>query len=169
MTLHGPPKMQLLENISCHDDANFVVIGGTAGYCCDNFFCRSDDKVGIVAFCGFQWVYPIKYAWSFVVFCFVVAMLSVHLESPLQWHHNGRNSVSNHQPYNCLLNCLLKRTSKKTSKLHITGLCVGNSPVTGKFSAQRASNVENVSIWWRHHDRSFTCMLQCCFTGTMGI
>ena len=30
-------------------------------------------------------------------------------------------------------------------------LC-GNSPVTGEFPAQMASNDENVSIWWRHHD-----------------
>ena len=29
---------------------------------------------------------------------------------------------------------------------------VRNSPVTGEFPAQRASNAENVSIWWRHHD-----------------
>ena len=35
---------------------------------------------------------------------------------------------------------------KKTSKLHVTGLCEGNSPVTGEFPAQRASNTENVSI-----------------------
>ena len=28
---------------------------------------------------------------------------------------------------------------------------VENSPVTGEFPAQKASNVENVSIWWRHH------------------
>ena len=28
----------------------------------------------------------------------------------------------------------------------------GNSPVTGQFPAQRASNAENVSIWWRHHE-----------------
>ena len=41
--------------------------------------------------------------------------------------------------------------SKKTSKLRVTGLCEGNSPVTGEFPAQRASNAENVSIWWRHH------------------
>ena len=27
----------------------------------------------------------------------------------------------------------------------------GESPVAGEFSAQRASNAENVSIWWRHH------------------
>ena len=40
---------------------------------------------------------------------------------------------------------------KKTSKLRVTGLCVGNSPVTCIFPAQTASNAENVSIWWRHH------------------
>ena len=28
----------------------------------------------------------------------------------------------------------------------------GNSPVIGEFPAQMASNAENVSIWWRHHD-----------------
>ena len=41
---------------------------------------------------------------------------------------------------------------KETSKLHVTGLCAGNSPVTGEFPAQMASKVENVSIWWHHHD-----------------
>ena len=29
--------------------------------------------------------------------------------------------------------------------------CEGDSPVTGEIPAQRASNAENVSIWWRHH------------------
>ena len=41
---------------------------------------------------------------------------------------------------------------KNPSKLGVTGLCAGNSPVTGEFLAQMASNAENVSIWWRHHD-----------------
>ena len=41
---------------------------------------------------------------------------------------------------------------KKTSTLRATGLCEGNSPVTGEFPAQKASNAENVSIWWRHSD-----------------
>ena len=36
-------------------------------------------------------------------------------------------------------------------KLHVTGLCAGNSSVTGEFPAQKASNAENASIWWRHH------------------
>ena len=41
--------------------------------------------------------------------------------------------------------------SKKISKLHVTGLWQGNSPMTGEFPALRASNVDNFSIWWRHH------------------
>ena len=72
----------------------------------------------------------------------------------LHWRHNDPDSVSNHQPHDCLLNCLFRRRSKKTSKLRVTGLCVGNSPGTGEFPAQMASNAENVSIWWRHHDIS---------------
>ena len=70
---------------------------------------------------------------------------------PLRWRHNGRDSVSNHQPHDCLLNRLLRRRSKKTSKLRVTGPCAGNSPGTGEFPAQMAGNAENVSIWWRHH------------------
>ena len=72
--------------------------------------------------------------------------------TPLRWRHNGRDSVSNHQPYDCLLNRLFRRRSMKISKLYVTGLCAGNSPETGEFLEQMASNAENVSIWWRHHD-----------------
>ena len=72
--------------------------------------------------------------------------------SQLQWRHNERGGISNHQPHDCLLNRLFRRRSKKISKLHVTGLYEGNhSPVTGEFPAQRASNTENVSIWWCHH------------------
>ena len=45
------------------------------------------------------------------------------------------------------------RRSKETSKLRVTGLCEGNSPLTDEFLAQMARNAENVSIWWRHHER----------------
>ena len=72
------------------------------------------------------------------------------LRLPLQWRHNKRDGVSNHQPHHCLLNRLFKRRSKKTSKLRVTGPCEENSPVTGEFPSQRVSNAENVSIWWRH-------------------
>ena len=69
-------------------------------------------------------------------------------QGPLQWRHTGHDSISNHQPHNCLL---FRRRSKKTSKLRITGLWAGNSLVTGEFPAQMASNAQNVSIWWHHH------------------
>ena len=46
----------------------------------------------------------------------------------LQWRHNGHDSVSNHQPHDCLLNRLFRRRPRKTSKLRVTGLCAGNSP-----------------------------------------
>ena len=69
----------------------------------------------------------------------------------LQWLHNEGNGISNHQPHDCLLNCIFRHRSKKTSKLPITGLCVGKSPVTSEFPTQMASNAESVSIWWRHH------------------
>ena len=74
----------------------------------------------------------------------------------LQWRHNGRDSVSNHQPHDCLLNRLFRRRSKKISKPRVTGLCVGNSPGTGEFPAQMASYAEHFSIWWRHHESKCT-------------
>ena len=74
----------------------------------------------------------------------------------LQWRHNDHDDFLNHQPYDCLLNRLFRRRSKITSKLRITDLCAGNSQVTGEFPAQRASNAENVSIWWRHHGEVIT-------------
>ena len=46
---------------------------------------------------------------------------------------------------------------RKHEKLRVTGLCVGNSPVTDEFPAQMASSTENVFIWWRHHE----CVKDC--------
>ena len=60
---------------------------------------------------------------------------------PLRWHHNGRDSDSNHQLHSCLLNRLFRRRSRKTSE----GIR------TGEFPTQEVSNMENISIWWRHH------------------
>ena len=57
----------------------------------------------------------------------------------LQWRHNGRDGVSNHQPYECLLNRLFKRRSKKTSKRQW--------PLRG----ERVSKAENNSIWWQRN------------------
>ena len=75
-------------------------------------------------------------------------MLMAH-QITLRWRHNEHDDVSNHQGLDCLLNRLFRLRSKKTSTLRVTGLCEGNSPLTGEFPAQMASNAENVSMWWR--------------------
>ena len=54
----------------------------------------------------------------------------------------------------------------------LTGLSVGNSPVTGEFPTGRASNAENVSIWWRHHEayntavtwQNYTKLINTCYS-----
>ena len=67
----------------------------------------------------------------------------------LQWRHNERDGVWNHQPYDCLLNRLFKAQIKENIK------APRHRPMCGEFAspfpAQRTSNSEKVSIWWRHH------------------
>ena len=98
---------------------------------------------------------PRRYLISHETTSFVQPGSKVHWS--LQWRHNKHNCVSNHQPHHCLLNRLFRRRSKKTSKLRVTGLCVGNLPVTFHFPAQMANNAENVFIWWRHHVTYCSC------------
>ena len=74
-----------------------------------------------------------------------------NINMSLQGRNNERDGVSNHRRLDCLLSRLFRCRSMKTSKLRVTGLCAENSPSTGEFPAQMASNAENVSIGWRHH------------------
>ena len=67
---------------------------------------------------------------------FMIDLIAVGMDT-LQWRHDERDSVSNHQPHDFLFNCLFRRRWKKTSKLRVTGLCARNSLVTGEFPAQR--------------------------------
>ena len=80
-------------------------------------------------------------------------IISYNMPDSLQWRHNGPDTVSNQRRLHCLPNHLFRRRSKNTSKLRVTGLCAENSPVIGELTAQMASNTENVSIWWRHHEK----------------
>ena len=73
----------------------------------------------------------------------------------LHCRHHERDGVSCSQPPDWPPDCLPNRfrhRSKKISKLRVTCPCVGNSPVTGEFTVGRASNEENVFIWWRLHE-----------------
>ena len=114
----------------------------------------------VLSWVNFRWANPLARSWICTIRWqrsqFNLSLKTVHqsyisaqqgLCLPLQWHHNGHNGISNHQPPDCLLNRLFRCRSQKTSKLCVTGLCVGNSLVTSEFPAQMASNTENVSIW----------------------
>ena len=72
--------------------------------------------------------------WPFVRWTTGHRWSSLTKGQPLQWRHSGRDSVSNRQPYDCLLNGLFRRRSKKTSKPRVTGLWARwpvNSPHKG--------------------------------------
>ena len=80
-------------------------------------------------------------------------MIVLHcITQSLQWRHNERDGVSNHQPHDYLLNRLFRYRSKKTSASLAFVRGIHRWPV--KFPVQMASNAENVSIWWRHHVNS---------------
>ena len=51
----------------------------------------------------------------------------------IQWHHNEPDGISNHWRLHCLLTFWFRHRSKKISKLRVTGLRAGNSPMTGEF------------------------------------
>ena len=78
--------------------------------------------------------------WQFCPGLDVLTETNIKYYSTLQWRHNESGGVSNHQRHDCLVNRLFKHRLKKTSKSRVTGLCEGNSPVTGAFPAQRASD-----------------------------
>ena len=75
----------------------------------------------------------------------------------LPQHYNGVTMAATAS----LITSLTIFYSKKTSKLRVTGLCAGNSPETGEFPAQMASNAENVSIWWCHHELQSQLLTLC--------
>ena len=93
-------------------------------------------------FCAVNWFYHIYYN----VLLNEEALKPSGAEArTLQWRNYEHDGVSNHKRLDCLLNRLFRRRSKKTSKLRVSGLCEGKSPVTCEFPAHRASNAENTT------------------------
>ena len=60
------------------------------------------------------------------------------------------NAVSNHWSFHCLFKSLCRPTSKQRQSLHHWNFV---KEIDWWILSQRASNVENVSIWWCHHAR----------------
>ena len=82
-----------------------------------------------------HWCKPVYCCMIYLGLCdasrdFMTDLIAVGMAT-IQWRHNENDSVSNHQPHDCLFNCQFRRRWKKTSKLCVTGLCEMNSPVTG--------------------------------------
>ena len=71
--------------------------------------------------------------------------------STLQWRHNGRDCIPNHQPNDYLLNRLFRRRSKKHQSSASLAFVWGihRWPMNSRTNGQWRGNV---SIWWRHHD-----------------
>ena len=87
-------------------------------------------------------------------------MTAVCIMSPLLWFGTGWPSFSNDLQTDITVTSkwALWRLKSPASLLFTQPYIQGqikesiNSPVTGEFPAQMASNAENISIWWRHHD-----------------
>ena len=66
--------------------------------------------------------------------------------STLHGRHDGRDSVSNHQPHDCLHNRLFRRRSNNTSKLRVTGLGeLTGDQLRGKCFHLRTSSCQSVA------------------------
>ena len=66
-----------------------------------------------------------------------------------QWRHNERDGIpitSHTQPF---IQGVNQRKHQSSASLWHWPL---RGEFTGEFPAQRASNTEKVSIWWRHHE-----------------
>ena len=85
--------------------------------------------------------------------------------SSLQWRHNGHDGILNHWHLDCLINRLFRRRSKETTKFHVTGLCEGNSPVTGEFPAkgpvtQKMFPFDDMIMYWINYSETKFTYLQ---------
>ena len=66
--------------------------------------------------------------------------------------HSGNAFGEYHTPHGFLYRIYKWQRHQMKRFSALLARCEGNSPVTGEFRAQRASNAENVYIWWRHHE-----------------
>ena len=85
--------------------------------------------------------------WKIISFIRIVVALS--------WHYSDviMSTMASQIPSITIVYSTVTSGADQGKQFRVTGLCEGNSPVTGEFPAQRASNAENISIWWRHHDK----------------
>ena len=131
----------VLKPISSHITGNSAV--------CSNSFFRLTWK-GISKL----WITDLLWGWNFGD-CWIQHTKGRWCRNciPLQWRHNGHDSISNHHPHDCLLNRLSRHRSKKTSKLRVTGLCAGPVNSLHKWPVARKCFhlMTSLCMSWCHH------------------
>ena len=75
---------------------------------------------------------------------------------PLQWRHNEREGISNHPRDDCLLSRWFRCRSKKISKIRVTGLCAGKSPVNSPYKGSVTRKMSPFDDVIMHHRKSET-------------
>ena len=73
----------------------------------------------------------------------------------LQWHHNEHNCIPNHWCLNLFTQPFGQVQIKENIKAPRHWLLWGELTGDKWIPHQSTSNMENVSIWWRHHDKKF--------------
>ena len=138
-----------------------------------------------------EWVsFSFKCHWSLfsvILLAITHAKRAILWAKALRWRHNGRDGVSNHQPYDCLLNSLFG-----CRKFRVTGLRggvhrgPGNSPhkwsvtrkmfpfedVIMKDEEGHSPNYKNLSQWIKVHRLKCTLWKHpshTCLTGVIAI
>ena len=86
---------------------------------------------------------PLVYILSDAIFSFTITMTS-------QWPRRRLKSPASRLFTQPFIQTQIKENIKAPRHWPLCGEFTG----TGEFPAQRASNAENASIWWRHHDTS---------------
>ena len=54
------------------------------------------------------------------------------------------------------IDVIMTTMASQITSLEVVYSTVYSDAGTGEFPAQRTSNAENVSIWWRHHEKEFS-------------
>ena len=121
-----------------HTDINNISNDVFCGPCNDRI-----TSISIRIWCRIQVprsVYPVCSLLCFVAVRVLCQWCVRLLVKSLQWRHNGGMASQ-----------ITSLTIVYRTVYSGVDQSAGNSPVTGEFLAQKASNAENVPIWWRHH------------------
>ena len=98
------------------------------------------------------WIHRLRSILAQVMDCCLTAPSHYQPWYPLCWMHRSLSQITSLMiVYSAVNSDTDQRKHQSSASLAFVG---GNSPVTSEFPTQRASYVENVSIWW-HHRVSF--------------